>query len=177
MAVLTSLPTLHCPQFAHHIPQSDLYRHTNISNAMPSRKKENKIPKPAEVSVKEVPVHAEAKAPTKVVEEVPVDGNDTSPVSNVSCSPTMEQQAKARRSSEAEIEERLARIPGRVPHPSSSYIPNPERIAHLRQERAAALEGLKDSKIFQPCADMNDAISEIQWRQRWRNGSYDEYDE
>lgn len=82
---------------------------------------------------------------------------------------TMEQGLFLRRTSEAAIEARLARIPGRVALNAGIPDHDPRRIARLRREQSSALAELKKSVMFQASEDMTAAMEDIDRRKMWKD--------
>lgn len=101
---------------------------------------------------------------------LPLTPKTTDEPAHVVSSPTCSEAkacAMSRRNSEAEIEARLARIPGHVCHAAEACAVDPERLARLRKAQGEAMEELRTSLVFRPSSDMAAAVAAIERRKMW----------
>lgn len=142
MAVHATFPTLTCPHVAAHTTAHHSPEHARCS------------------SVK-LPVE-ESKTIHSPTPNQPTEDTASSPTNSEPCTPL------PRRSSEAEIEARLTRIPGHVEHDDTSACAlDPERLTRLRKAQAEAMKELKGSVVFRPSSEMAMALAEIERRKMW----------
>jgi hypothetical protein len=148
MAVDTTFLTLTCPHVAAHTTTHHDPEHAQLQLSA--------INLPIE-QPKTMAIHS--STPNQTTEDIA-----SSPTSSEPCTPL------PRRSSEAEIEARLARIPGHVEHcDTSAYALDPERLTRLRKAQAEAMEELKESVVFRPSSEMAMALAEIERRKMWED--------